>query len=316
MIDSRYFINKFPKLNAELSYETILHKKVQSDLYMLIPTGIKAFAWFTFYGNKNICVILHLNKYNYITNVEETILSFDKKLSYGTIIYGTYFTHKNMKYFTCEDILYYKGNDIYNIENNKKSTYIERLQIMKNIFDSELQQIAYTDKFIIFGLPVFTNMIKDAFAKISSISYNINGIVCRNYQDINAIGIILNKITPKIESIFKIKADIRHDIYNLYCRDNKSDFYNSACIPDYKTSVMMNNIFRHIKENKRLDLLEESDDDDEFENINEDKFVNLKKIVYMKCIYMKKFRKWMPVEEVKYGEKLLTKNDIKNLERN
>ena len=38
----------------------------------------------------------------------------------------------------------------------------------------------------------------------------------------------------------------------------------------------MNSIFRNIKENQNLDL-EESDSEDEFENIDVDKFVNLKK---------------------------------------
>ena len=47
MLDSRYFINKFPKI--ELFYERILHRKVQSDLYILIPIGIKVFVWFTYY---------------------------------------------------------------------------------------------------------------------------------------------------------------------------------------------------------------------------------------------------------------------------
>ena len=37
----------------------------------------------------------------------------------------------------------------------------------------------------------------------------------------------------------------------------------------------MNSLFRIIKENKYLDALEESDDEDEFENINEDKYVFL-----------------------------------------
>ena len=69
MIDQRYFINKFPKI--ELSYDTILHKKVQANIYLLIPNGIKVFAWFTYYKNQNICVIMHLNKYNLITKVEE-----------------------------------------------------------------------------------------------------------------------------------------------------------------------------------------------------------------------------------------------------
>jgi hypothetical protein len=51
MIDYRYFINKFPKI--ELSYDNILHKKVQANLYILIPNGIKVFAWFTYYKNKS-----------------------------------------------------------------------------------------------------------------------------------------------------------------------------------------------------------------------------------------------------------------------
>ena len=57
-----------------------------------------------------------------------------------------------------------------------------------------------------------------------------------------------------------------------------------------------------------------SDDEEEFENINKDKFVNLKKIVYMKCIYMKKFKKWKPIEVVEFGHKLLSKREIEQLE--
>ena len=37
----------------------------------------------------------------------------------------------------------------------------------------------------------------------------------------------------------------------------------------------MNSLFRNIKENGNLDLLEESDDEEEFENIALDKFVYL-----------------------------------------
>ena len=43
----------------------------------------------------------------------------------------------------------------------------------------------------------------------------------------------------------------------------------------------MNSIFRNIKENRNLDLLEESDDEDEFENINLDKYLLNKKIMKM-----------------------------------
>ena len=74
------------------------------------------------------------------------------------------------------------------------------------------------------------------------------------------------------------------------------EFYNIACIPDYKTSIMMNSLFRIIKENKNLDALEESDDEDEFENINEDKYVFLDKKYNMRCEYSHRFKKWIPRE--------------------
>ena len=61
----------------------------------------------------------------------------------------------------------------------------------------------------------------------------------------------------------------------------------------------MNALFRNIKENKSLDALEESDDEDEFENTNIDKFVDLTKKIKMKCIFNYKFKKWTPVECVK-----------------
>ena len=58
---------------------------------------------------------------------------------------------------------------------------------------------------------------------------------------------------------------------------------------------MMNSLFRNIKENKSLDALEESDDEDEFENVNIDKFVDLSKKIKMKCVYNYKFKKWTPI---------------------
>jgi hypothetical protein len=47
----------------------------------------------------------------------------------------------------------------------------------------------------------------------------------------------------------------------------------------------MNHIFRKNKENINLDLLEESDDEDEFQNISYDKNVNTEKIVLMNVEY-------------------------------
>jgi hypothetical protein len=61
---------------------------------------------------------------------------------------------------------------------------------------------------------------------------------------------------------------------------------------------MMNNLFRTIKENQRLDSMEESDDECEFENIDQDKFVSLRTEYKMICKLNKKFCKWVPISIV------------------
>jgi hypothetical protein len=109
-----------------------------------------------------------------------------------------------------------------------------------------------------------------------------------------------NNNNNKKYKIFIVSADIQNDIYNLVDPDNSSDYTIAnklvASIPDYKTSVFMNALFRNIKENRSLDALEESDDEDEFENTSIDKFVDLTKKIKMKCIFNYKFKKWTPIE--------------------
>jgi hypothetical protein len=112
--------------------------------------------------------------------------------------------------------------------------------------------------------------------------------------------------------VFIVSPAIQNDIYYLVDPDTSINNENNddkninhvisisnkliASIPDYKTSVMMNALFRNIKENRSLDALEESDDEDEFENTNIDKFVDLTKKIKMKCVFNYKFKKWTPIE--------------------
>ena len=87
-------------------------------------------------------------------------------------------------------------------------------------------------------------------------------------------------------------------------------FYDIACIPDYKTSVFMNKLFRQIKENDNLDKLEESDNEEEFENNKIDKFVYLNKSFKIKCIYNYKFKKWTPISVTDKKDKVITLKEI------
>ena len=114
--------------------------------------------------------------------------------------------------------------------------------------------------------------------------------------------------TKRRESVFNVKPDIQNDIYKLYCSDGKE--FGFACIPDYKTSVMMNTLFRTIKENKNLDALEESDDEEEFQNDKVDRFVFLDKTHKMVCVFHTKFKKWYPVRLADETEKLVDRSNL------
>jgi hypothetical protein len=113
---------------------------------------------------------------------------------------------------------------------------------------------------------------------------------------------------------FKVKAALAADIYHLYTAEDI--FYATAAVPTYKASVMLNNLFRNIKENANLDLLEESDDEADFENTNIDKFVDLEKTFIMECVYLKKFKKWQPLKVITPGRlKLITKREAQQIEK-
>ena len=303
MIDKYYFESRFPKI--ELSYEKLLHNKVHSDLYLAIPTGEKVYIWFTYFKNKDLCVLLTINKYNLIIDVKEINLEFDRKLSRNTILLGTKFIYNKKTFIAIEDIFYYKGYEI-----KKENTYYkERLENIINLLNDDLNQ--KKEQAVVFGLPLIFNNLKDCFQELNTVKYKISTIKFINYDDFNFKGYIIYKDNIEKVTIFKVKADIKDDIYKLYSNDG---YYSNALINNYKLSVKMNNEFRNIKENRNLDLLEMSDSEDEFENVNENKYVNLNKIIYMKCQYNKNFKKWMPLEKVNYGEKLFNKREIKKIE--
>jgi hypothetical protein len=121
---------------------------------------------------------------------------------------------------------------------------------------------------------------------------------------------------PK-QIVFKIKPDIQNDIYHLYCLDEGIEtYYKVAYIPDYKTSVMMNRLFRNIKENQNLDLLEESDDEEEFQNDREDRFVHLNVTNNMLCSFNYKFKKWYPISLAPDNYKIIQLRELTKYDKN
>ena len=92
---------------------------------------------------------------------------------------------------------------------------------------------------------------------------------------------------------FVIRPDAQNDIYYVLHSPDEPITPTTmiAHIPNYKTSVMMNSLFRNIKENRNLDALEESDSEDET-NIP---LVDLNKWVRMSCTFSGRFKRWQPI---------------------
>jgi len=316
--EKELILSDFP--NIKLSYENIAHNKVyNSDIILAIPEGRKSFAWFTTYNDKNVCLIMELAENKQISNIKIVNVCFTSELVYGTIFYGTTFFHSHNKFFTIEDIFYYKGNNVSQFNWGKKFT------LFKTILSKDIKQISLNNSFMVFGLPLLSNNVDDFTNKVKEIKYRIDSIQFRLFnrnnnflfmsylkfieqkplrQSPKRVEVIERpneknyvKNNTKREVIFKIKPDIQNDIYYLYgLNNNKEEYFDIALIPDFTTSVMMNKLFRKIKENKNLDALEESDDEEEFENEKEDRFVYLDKTYNMVCLYNHKFKKWYPVK--------------------
>jgi hypothetical protein len=120
-----------------------------------------------------------------------------------------------------------------------------------------------------------------------------------------------NKPQYKKRTVFEVTAECQYDVYYLYAEGNGGRvFVDVAFISNYETSKMMNRIFRKIKENDNLDYIEESDDEDDFENTQMDKYVDLTKRVCMECQFHYKFKKWVPLRVVDCGGEIVSASNL------
>ena len=349
-LDKQMILSDFP--NIKLSYENITHKKVyNSDMILVIPDGKKCFAWFTYINDKPSCLVMELAGDKNINDIKHVNACFSNELSYGTILYGTLFTHLGNRFFTIEDIFSYRDELI------ERKDWIYKIEKIQKILKYDLKQVSYNNSFVIFGLPIICRTNDELENKLQNVKYKINSIQYRlcnktnsylfitydNYINYKEIEVVNKYVKPEVqlrpqlqvqeksfvkqpvkskplgkpfgEVVFLIKPDIQNDIYYLYCLDQNSneEQHSIANVPDYNTSVMMNKLFRIVKENNNLDALEESDDEDEFENEKITKFVHLDKSYKMICQFNHKFKKWTPVKLANENSEIIKDFEIKNI---
>jgi hypothetical protein len=322
--DESRILEEFPKF--ELSYEEIVHKKVQANCYALIPSGKPCFAWFTIFNQSSVCFIIDISR----ESVEMIMTSFDESLTIGdgTILRGVLFRQAGAQLFAIEDIHLYKGDPTLN---PKCSTV--KFGVFKKMLSTELGKNAFTSKCIVFGLPIMHSNLSELmniektqtlyrvkyiqFATVDrhgscklpiekyvhhepviNQSAKERTVVKDNKTDVVKTNIAKTnpaKTNAAKIKVFSVTPEIQPDIYRLV-KDGLD--CGVACIPNYKTSAMMNKLFRNLKENDNLDALEESDEE-EFENEDPHKFVYLERTLNMTCEYNTKFKKWVPISVVK-----------------
>jgi hypothetical protein len=331
--DRERLLSRF--LTFELSYEIVSYKKVfrPYNLGVAIPYGKRYYAWFSFYQDRDVCFLMELTREKKIGKIIISELhNFEQKLSLGTLFYGTLVDDRH---FLIDDVFYYRGVSL------KPNTLGEKLGVIQDFLENSRQE---PDSAVIFSLPLMW-FYKEGDEEIpatllKSCAYTLHHVqyrsLCETVPYINkqknssepenplqtysqqqsfkksVAKPLLTKLDirkPQYNNptVFKVSADIQYDIYHLYAYgQNREDvYYDIAYIPNCKSSIFMNDLFRNIRENKNLDYIEESDDEDDFENTSPEKYVDLKKTLLLECVFHKKFKKWVPMKIVPSGTKYI-----------
>lgn len=345
-------MRRFPSF--ELSYETMSHKKVSLTDYptcLAIPYGKKAFLWFTFFHDQNVCFLMELGREKRVSTIQILSSIVPTDIALGTLLYGTICDNSKTSigtgpnidacngtsvdgfiHFVIEDILFSKGIPL------AKITFGEKLGFLDSLFCDFLSKTPYLNtKQLCVALPVLWHSANHPAFYLSRIPYTTHHFQYRslntilphiNVQTISAdqysdclpsgpsakLGQPQCSIAPlfippplprydfskpqyKQNTLFEVKADLQNDIYHLYAYGRSSErvYYGLAYIPNYNKSVFMNGLFRNIKENRNLDYIEESDDEDDFQDMRTDKYVDLAKTLLMECVFHYKFKRWVPL---------------------
>lgn len=299
-------MKRFPAV--ELSYETV-HKKVSEeyDVALAIPYGKKSFLWCTFWRDQDVCLLLELGRDRKVVAAQIYLNDVPHPWVYGTVLYGVLVAERR---FVVEDVLQCRGIMLH------KQPFGQRLAFFR-----EMMEVSWTQEI---WLPCMWNLSSSPltppyvvhhvqYRSLSQIVPYMNvqdRPVCDSPHIVHTEGdkhlstnVVVEEKAPRCDfkkpqykkpTVFYVKADMQFDIYRLYVSD-RTTYYGLAYIPNFKTSVWMNGLFRKIRENDNLDLLEESDDEDDFQDVSPTKYVDLEKCMKLECVFHSKFKRWVPL---------------------
>lgn len=287
-------LNKRFPIDVELCYGKHLSRKVPADLYQVVPAGKRCFIWFTYdkFNGGNTCYIVSNHKGAY--TFEQVLASFDDELAYGTVFSGVLISspgNYDQRIFCIDFVSYYKG--VYVRNNN----FQKKLLTLSKVFNKPELSNVISEKVLKFTLPILCRTFHEAQSYMGKLPYKTHGVRLINYKDKEPLGDV-TLMASEIEEqtfIFTVRPNQEPDSYSLFGIDKDTGnrkYAGKAIVCSYEQSKKLNSLFRIIRENADIDLIEESEDEDSFEDISEQKFIKRTNNIKMHCKFNLKFRKW------------------------
>jgi hypothetical protein len=299
---------------------------------MAIPTGKKQLIWFTFDKTDDIALLIDINKSKQITKMSRVNISSPRIDTYfGTLLYGTMVqSTETIQVFVIEDIYHYEGINLKKMLFGEKLTYLYDF-FTKNLPNQQSNEFLlalpymriFRDDADLDSLPFYESFTKPAkyishhiqFRSTSTIVPYLNHIYKKPQAPIEQKCLSLcDSLEKRTDfdyrlpiysgvAIFRAVADIRDDVYHLFAyeKDAPSAYVGVAYIGTRVQSKYMNSLFRKIRENINIDYGEESEDEEYFQDLRIDKYVNLACDYKIECVFNKRFRMWEPVKKVDNG---------------
>lgn len=250
----------------------------------------------------------------------------------GTVLYGTLFVSaSHQQLFAVENIHVYENVSVDNLNVVEKDALLYKVFSKASADQTQKTSVfRQSETCVMFGVAVKYGTYAEALKAsntLSIIPYSVYAIQGRfrtqtdnkYYQNCQSqnhqsqpqgqqpqgqqsqgqhrVGIQILPGQP-ITKIFMVQPEARVDMYTLRCPVTNEVESEPAHVGDYKTSVLLNSIFRNVKENASLDTAEESDDEDAFQNsqdLHVSGYITCTRERAMVCSYNYKFKRWVPL---------------------
>uniref|UniRef100_A0A6C0H2I5 Uncharacterized protein n=1 Tax=viral metagenome TaxID=1070528 RepID=A0A6C0H2I5_9ZZZZ len=339
-----HVISRMPEFELSYETISHSKVSLDYQIVVAVPLGKKYYAWFSFHQNKDVCYLFELNREKRIIKGKCITMPTETKptLALGTLLYGSIPDGQPDAPFIIEDIFFFQGISLKKEKFGNRMEFLLQfmeanpqispkfvLPVMWNIAHPLTEDAPVLPHDIGYQVHHLQYRTTDVIKPFLNVQLGGGGGLFKKKNNPSKPTQCADKQSPlfliesqaqlplykpdfnkpqyKMKAVFQVRADIQFDIYHLFAfgKNKEPVYYNVAYIQNYKTSVFMNGLFRKIRENKNLDFIEESDDEDDFQNTNIDKYVNLQKKLYMECVFHAKFKKWIPIKIVDKNERVV-----------